>query len=160
MLYAKETDQRCQTFEKSLQMGEDFERRTKALLLRAAMLKSNICVKVRLEREIYGITSPAIESHCHIFCRHCPETTDKEERWRLRRQTVEEHPVVRGNKLSMLFFFTNPRFSIRHRFIFLCYFLFVNAEQFLWTSSACLCVDCIVLFCCLRRTLELDSNIN
>lgn len=47
ILYAKEADERSQTFEKSLSMGDEYERRTKALILRSAMLKNNICVKVR-----------------------------------------------------------------------------------------------------------------
>ena len=46
ILFAKEADERSQTFEKSLTMGFEYERRTKALILRSAMLKNQICVKV------------------------------------------------------------------------------------------------------------------
>ena len=46
ILYAKDADQRSQTFEKSLAMGEEYQRRTTQLILRSAMLKNNICVKV------------------------------------------------------------------------------------------------------------------
>jgi COP9 signalosome complex subunit 1 len=46
ILYAKNIDQRSVTFEKSLQMGEKYERRTKLMILRAAMVKAHIQVKV------------------------------------------------------------------------------------------------------------------
>ncbi|WAQ95678.1 CSN1-like protein [Mya arenaria] len=45
ILYAKDTDQRSTTFEKSLQMGQEYQRRTKALVLRSAVLKNQISVK-------------------------------------------------------------------------------------------------------------------
>ncbi|KAK3091694.1 hypothetical protein FSP39_021926 [Pinctada imbricata] len=45
ILYAKDTDQRSTTFEKSLSMGKEYQRRTKALILRSAMLKNQIHVK-------------------------------------------------------------------------------------------------------------------
>ncbi|PIK39375.1 putative COP9 signalosome complex subunit 1 [Apostichopus japonicus] len=45
ILYARDVDQRCSTFEKSLAMGLAFQRRTKALILRSAMLKNDIQVK-------------------------------------------------------------------------------------------------------------------
>ncbi|XP_077864097.1 COP9 signalosome complex subunit 1-like [Saccoglossus kowalevskii] len=45
ILYARDVDQRSHTFEKSLAMGKAFQRRTKALILRSAMLKNNIHVK-------------------------------------------------------------------------------------------------------------------
>ncbi|KAK2182658.1 hypothetical protein NP493_342g02030 [Ridgeia piscesae] len=45
ILYAKDVDQRSATYAKSLAMGEDFQRRTKALILRSAMLKNQIHVK-------------------------------------------------------------------------------------------------------------------
>ncbi|KAL5018991.1 hypothetical protein ScPMuIL_004713 [Solemya velum] len=45
ILYAKDIDQRSTTFEKSLAMGRDYQRRTKALILRSAMLKNQIHVK-------------------------------------------------------------------------------------------------------------------
>lgn len=49
ILYARDVDQRSTTFEKSLQMGRDYQRRTRMLILRAAMLKNQIHVKVSSE---------------------------------------------------------------------------------------------------------------
>lgn len=46
ILYARDVDQRSTTFEKSLQMGKEFQRRTKAMILRAAVLRNQIHVKV------------------------------------------------------------------------------------------------------------------
>ncbi|XP_033746112.1 COP9 signalosome complex subunit 1-like [Pecten maximus] len=45
ILYAKDTDQRSTTFEKSLSMGKEYQRRTRALILRSAILKNQIHVK-------------------------------------------------------------------------------------------------------------------
>ncbi|PNF31628.1 COP9 signalosome complex subunit 1 [Cryptotermes secundus] len=45
ILYAKEVDQRSTTFEKSLAVGKEYQRRTRMLILRAAMLKHQIHVK-------------------------------------------------------------------------------------------------------------------
>lgn len=45
ILYAKQQDQRITTFEKSIQMGLDNQRRTKALILRSAMLKNQVHVR-------------------------------------------------------------------------------------------------------------------
>ncbi|XP_045211954.1 COP9 signalosome complex subunit 1-like [Mercenaria mercenaria] len=45
ILYAKDTDQRSTTFEKSFTMGKEYQRRTKALILRSAVLKNQINVK-------------------------------------------------------------------------------------------------------------------
>ncbi|XP_030840647.1 COP9 signalosome complex subunit 1 isoform X2 [Strongylocentrotus purpuratus] len=45
ILYAREIDLRSSTFQKSLLMGKAFQRRTKALILRSAMLRNNIQVK-------------------------------------------------------------------------------------------------------------------
>ncbi|CAL8100263.1 unnamed protein product [Orchesella dallaii] len=45
ILYAKNIDQRSVTFEKSLKMGEEYERRTKLMILRAAMVRAQIQVK-------------------------------------------------------------------------------------------------------------------
>lgn len=39
-------DQRSTTFEKSLHMGKEFQRRAKAMILRAAVLRNQIHVKV------------------------------------------------------------------------------------------------------------------
>lgn len=49
ILYARDVDQRSTTFEKSLQMGKDYQRRTRMLILRAAVLKNQIHVKVSSE---------------------------------------------------------------------------------------------------------------
>ncbi len=46
ILFAKDADQRSSTFEKSLSLGEDFKRRTRLLVLRAAVLRNQIHVKV------------------------------------------------------------------------------------------------------------------
>lgn len=46
ILFAKDVDQRSTTFEKSLQMGKEYQRRTRMLILRAAVLKNKIHVKV------------------------------------------------------------------------------------------------------------------
>uniref|UniRef100_A0A8C1TAA3 PCI domain-containing protein n=1 Tax=Cyprinus carpio TaxID=7962 RepID=A0A8C1TAA3_CYPCA len=45
ILYARDVDQRSTTFEKSLQMGKEFQRRAKAMILRAAVLRNQIHVK-------------------------------------------------------------------------------------------------------------------
>lgn len=41
-------DQRSGTFEKAIQMGKDYQRRTRMLILRAALLKAHIAVKVTI----------------------------------------------------------------------------------------------------------------
>ncbi|XP_067860255.1 COP9 signalosome complex subunit 1 isoform X2 [Heptranchias perlo] len=46
ILYARDVDQRSTTFEKSLQMGKEFQRRAKAMILRAAILRNQIHVKL------------------------------------------------------------------------------------------------------------------
>lgn len=45
ILYAKDMDQRSTTFEKSLSVGKEYQRQTRMLILRAAMLKHQIHVK-------------------------------------------------------------------------------------------------------------------
>ncbi|BFF97056.1 COP9 signalosome complex subunit 1b [Drosophila madeirensis] len=45
ILYAKEADQRNSTFERALVLGKKYQRHTRMLILRAAMLKSHIHVK-------------------------------------------------------------------------------------------------------------------
>ncbi|XP_029592878.1 COP9 signalosome complex subunit 1-like [Salmo trutta] len=45
ILYARDVDQRSHTFEKSVHMGKEFQRRAKALILRAAVLRNQIHVK-------------------------------------------------------------------------------------------------------------------
>jgi COP9 signalosome complex subunit 1 len=51
ILYAKDIDQRSTTFEKSLTMGKDYQRRTKALILRSAMLKNQYMSRAHHVRE-------------------------------------------------------------------------------------------------------------
>lgn len=46
ILYAKDTDQRSCTFEKAMSVAKKYRRRTKMLILRAAVLKNQIHVKV------------------------------------------------------------------------------------------------------------------
>lgn len=46
ILYAKDADHRSATFEKAINVGRDFQRRTRMLVLRTAMLKKHIHVKV------------------------------------------------------------------------------------------------------------------
>lgn len=46
ILYAKDVDQRSTTFEKSISVGKEYQRRTRMLILRAAILKHQIHVKV------------------------------------------------------------------------------------------------------------------
>ncbi|XP_023025772.2 COP9 signalosome subunit 1b [Leptinotarsa decemlineata] len=45
IIFAKDVDQRSTTFEKSLLMGQEYQRRTRMLILRAAVLKNKIQVK-------------------------------------------------------------------------------------------------------------------
>jgi len=45
ILYAKDVDQRSTTFEKAINMGKDYQRRTKALILRSAVIKNQLHVK-------------------------------------------------------------------------------------------------------------------
>lgn len=47
ILYAKDTDQRSCTFEKAISVAQKYRRRTKMLILRAAVLKNQIHVKVK-----------------------------------------------------------------------------------------------------------------
>lgn len=54
-------DQRSTTFEKSIAIGKEYQRRTRMLILRAAMLKNQIHVKVI----IIVISSNRISIICH-----------------------------------------------------------------------------------------------
>ncbi|XP_055905909.1 COP9 signalosome complex subunit 1b [Eupeodes corollae] len=45
ILYAKDADQRSSTFEKAINIGKEYQRRSRMLVLRAAMLKAHIHVK-------------------------------------------------------------------------------------------------------------------
>ncbi|XP_005109229.1 COP9 signalosome complex subunit 1 isoform X1 [Aplysia californica] len=45
ILYAKDVDQRSTTFEKAILMGKEYQRRTKALILRSAVIKIQLHVK-------------------------------------------------------------------------------------------------------------------
>lgn len=51
VLYAKDLDQRSITFEKAIAMGEEYQMKSKALVLRAAVVKSQIQVKSTATRE-------------------------------------------------------------------------------------------------------------
>jgi COP9 signalosome complex subunit 1 len=46
ILYAKNRDERSLTFEKALGMGKEYERRTKLMMIRTAIIKAAIQVKV------------------------------------------------------------------------------------------------------------------
>ena len=48
ILYAKDADQRSSTFEKAINVGKEYQRRTRMLILRTAMLKNQIHVKVTI----------------------------------------------------------------------------------------------------------------
>ena len=48
ILYAKDADQLSSTFEKAINIGKEYQRRTRMLILRTAMLKNQIHVKVGL----------------------------------------------------------------------------------------------------------------
>lgn len=45
-MYAKDVDQRSTTFERSINIGKDYQRRTRMLLLRSAIYKHQIQVKI------------------------------------------------------------------------------------------------------------------
>lgn len=51
-MYAKDVDQRSFTFEKSIEMGKEYQRRTRSVIMRTLVLKYNISVKVGLKGEI------------------------------------------------------------------------------------------------------------
>ncbi|KAG9343712.1 hypothetical protein JZ751_013090 [Albula glossodonta] len=59
ILYARDVDQRSTTFEKSLQMGKEFQRRAKAMILRAAVLRNQIHVKSPPREGSQGELTPA-----------------------------------------------------------------------------------------------------
>lgn len=72
ILYARDVDQRSTTFEKSLQMGKEFQRRTKAMILRAAVLRNQIHVKVPPARThthttVVVASSPKHGLHSKVF---------------------------------------------------------------------------------------------
>ncbi|XP_033211754.1 COP9 signalosome complex subunit 1 isoform X1 [Belonocnema kinseyi] len=54
ILYAKDVDQRSTTFEKSISLGKEYQRRTRMLILRAAMLKNQIHVKNKQKEHTQG----------------------------------------------------------------------------------------------------------
>lgn len=62
ILYAKDTDQRSCTFEKAIAVAQKYRRRTKMLILRAAVLKNQIHVKVR-KISIFLLPFVMIELH-------------------------------------------------------------------------------------------------
>ena len=47
ILYAKHMDQRSATFEKSIEMGKEYEKRNRSIILRTLLIKNNICVKAQ-----------------------------------------------------------------------------------------------------------------
>ena len=49
VLLAQDIDQRSQTFSRAVEMSELYQRRAKMLVLRSAIMKANINVKVRAE---------------------------------------------------------------------------------------------------------------
>ncbi|XP_054565890.1 COP9 signalosome complex subunit 1 isoform X2 [Eptesicus fuscus] len=59
ILYARDVDQRSTTFEKSLLMGKEFQRRAKATILRAAVLRNQIHVKSPPREGSQGELTPA-----------------------------------------------------------------------------------------------------
>uniref|UniRef100_A0A672FVI2 COP9 signalosome complex subunit 1 n=1 Tax=Salarias fasciatus TaxID=181472 RepID=A0A672FVI2_SALFA len=59
ILYARDVDQRSTTFEKSLHMGKEFQRRAKAMILRAAVLRNQIHVKSPPREGSQGELTPA-----------------------------------------------------------------------------------------------------
>uniref|UniRef100_A0A3P9NHB2 G protein pathway suppressor 1 n=1 Tax=Poecilia reticulata TaxID=8081 RepID=A0A3P9NHB2_POERE len=59
ILYARDVDQRSTTFEKSLHMGKEFQRRAKAMILRAAVLRNQIHVKSPPREGNQGELTPA-----------------------------------------------------------------------------------------------------
>uniref|UniRef100_G1RUT8 G protein pathway suppressor 1 n=1 Tax=Nomascus leucogenys TaxID=61853 RepID=G1RUT8_NOMLE len=59
ILYARDVDQRSTTFEKSLLMGKEFQRRAKAMMLRAAVLRNQIHVKSPPREGSQGELTPA-----------------------------------------------------------------------------------------------------
>uniref|UniRef100_A0A1B0CY66 COP9 signalosome complex subunit 1 n=1 Tax=Lutzomyia longipalpis TaxID=7200 RepID=A0A1B0CY66_LUTLO len=61
ILYAKDADQRSSTFEKAINVGKEYQRRTRMLILRAAMLKVQIHVKIR-NRALIQYFSPYLSA--------------------------------------------------------------------------------------------------
>nr|XP_035949291.1 COP9 signalosome complex subunit 1 isoform X1 [Halichoerus grypus] len=59
ILYARDVDQRSTTFEKSLLMGKEFQRRAKATILRAAVLRNQVHVKSPPREGSQGELTPA-----------------------------------------------------------------------------------------------------
>ncbi|KAK2504111.1 hypothetical protein MC885_011179 [Smutsia gigantea] len=59
ILYARDVDQRSTTFERSLLMGKEFQRRAKAMILRAAVLRNQIHVKSPPREGSQGELTPA-----------------------------------------------------------------------------------------------------
>lgn len=57
ILYAKDADQRSSTFEKAINIGKEYQRRTRMLILRAAMLKAHIHVKVVSTGSLVSLTN-------------------------------------------------------------------------------------------------------
>lgn len=69
ILYAKETDQRSSTFERAIAIGKKYQRRSRMLVLRAAILKSNIHVKVSCLEFLYA-KNPFVLPFTVLFLEH------------------------------------------------------------------------------------------
>lgn len=54
ILHARDTDQRSLTFEKTIQVGEDYLKRVKAMILRAAVLRNNLHVQSAAAKESHA----------------------------------------------------------------------------------------------------------
>ncbi|PRP88001.1 hypothetical protein PROFUN_04429 [Planoprotostelium fungivorum] len=63
-LYARQLDQRSTTFERALQMGDEYEENTKAIMLRINMLRAEVIVKGP------GRTRGGDEGHPHMMMQH------------------------------------------------------------------------------------------
>ena len=61
VLLAQDVDQRSQIFSKAVDMCELYQRRAKMLLLRSAIMKANISVKVRLELTVLHVLTSVFQ---------------------------------------------------------------------------------------------------
>jgi COP9 signalosome complex subunit 1 len=59
ILYAKNADQRSSTFEKAINVGKEFQRRTRMLVLRTAMLKKQIHVRAQTRERQEEVLMPS-----------------------------------------------------------------------------------------------------
>ena len=61
VLLAQDVDQRSQIFSKAVDMCELYQRRAKMLLLRSAIMKANISVKVRQELTVLHVLTSVFQ---------------------------------------------------------------------------------------------------